>query len=54
MSKTSNTQTDNAKDTDVEMLMYNLIEYSNKYSKTSETLGQYYKDKPHAAIVVSE
>ena len=54
MSKTSNTQTDNAKDTDVEMLMYNLIEYSNKYSKTSKTLGEYYKDRPHDAIVHSE
>ena len=54
MSETCNTQTDNAKDTDVEMLMYNLIEYSSKYSKTSETLGRHYKDKPHAAVVHSE
>ena len=26
--------------------MYNLIEYSNNYSKTSESLWQYCKDKP--------
>ena len=29
----NNTQEDNAKDVDVLMLMYNLIEYSNNYSK---------------------
>ena len=28
------------------MLMYNLIEYSDKYSKTSGTLQQYCKDIP--------
>ena len=27
------------------MPMYNLIEYSNKYSKTSATLWQYYRYK---------
>ena len=26
--------------------MYNLIEYSDAYSKTSESLWQYYRDKP--------
>ena len=28
------------------MPMYNLIEYSDNYSKTSKSLWQYYKDKP--------
>ena len=28
------------------MLMYNLIEYSNAYSKTSVCLWQYYRDEP--------
>ena len=28
------------------MPMYNLIEYSDNYSKTSRTLWQYYKDIP--------
>ena len=28
------------------MLMYNLIEYSDNYSKTSGSLWQYYKDIP--------
>ena len=26
--------------------MYNLIEYSDNYSKTSETLWHYYRDEP--------
>ena len=28
------------------MLMYNLIKYSDNYSKTSGSLWQYYRDKP--------
>ena len=28
------------------MPMYNLIEYSNNYSKTSGNLWQYYRDEP--------
>ena len=28
------------------MPMYNLVEYSNNYSKTSRILLQYYKDVP--------
>ena len=28
------------------MPMYNLIEYSNNYSKTSGSLWQYYRDEP--------
>ena len=29
------------------MPMYNLIEYSDNYSKTSRSLWQYYKDEPN-------
>ena len=29
------------------MLMYNLIEYGDNYSKTSGSLYQYYRDKPN-------
>ena len=32
------------------MPMYNLIEYSDNYSKTSESLWQYYKDEPNDNI----
>ena len=34
--------------------MYNLIEYSDKYSKTSESLWQYYKDDPNDNVADSE
>ena len=39
-------QIDNAKDTDLVMPMYDLIEYSDNYSKTSWSLWQCCKDKP--------
>ena len=45
MSEINNTQTDNAKDNDIVMPMYNLIEYSDDYSKQSGSLWQYSKDK---------
>ena len=28
------------------MSMYNLLEYNDKYLKTSESLWQYYRDEP--------
>ena len=43
----NNTQVDNAKYIDVVMPMYNLIGYSHDYSKTSESLCQYYGDDPN-------
>ena len=43
----NNTQIDNAKYIDVVMSMYNLIEYSDNYSKTSGNLLQYYRDDPN-------
>ena len=46
ISKINNTRVDNAKDIDIVMPMYNLIEYSNNYSKTSGSLWQYCKDMP--------
>ena len=38
ISEINNTQVDNAEDIDVIILMYNLIEYSDNYSKTSGSL----------------
>ena len=38
ISKINNTQVDNAKDIDIVMPMYNLIEYRDNYSKTSGSL----------------
>ena len=46
ISEINNTQVDNAKDLDIVMPMYNLIEYSDNYSKTSRSLWQYCKDIP--------
>ena len=46
----SNTQIDNAKDIDIVIPMYNLIEYSDNYSKTSVTLWQFYRDEPFLNI----
>ena len=46
ISKINNTQVDNAKVIDILMPMYNLIEYSDNYSKTSGSLGEYCKDIP--------
>ena len=45
ISEINNTQIDNAKDIYLVMLMYNLMEYSNNYTKTSGNLWQYYRDK---------
>ena len=42
----NNTQTNDAQKIDVEMPMYNSIECSDAYSKTSGSLWQYYRDEP--------
>ena len=54
ISKINKTEIDNAKDIDIVMPMYNLIEYSDNYSKTSGSLWQYYKDDPNDNITQSE
>ena len=46
LTKINNTQIDDAQKIDVVMSMYNLIEYSDVYSKTSGSLWQYYRDEP--------
>ena len=46
ISEINNTQVENAKDIDIVMPMYNLIEYSDNYAKTSGSLWQYCKDIP--------
>ena len=42
----NNTQVDDAQKIEIAMPMYNLIEYSDAYLKTSEGLWQYYRDEP--------
>ena len=46
ISEINNTQVGNAKYIDIVMPMYNLIEYSDNYAKTSGSLWQYCLDKP--------
>ena len=46
ISEINNTQIDNAKDIDIVMPMYNLIEYRDNYAKTTGSLWQYCKDIP--------
>ena len=41
ISEINNTQIDNCKDIDIVMPLYNLIEYSDNYAKTSGSLWQY-------------
>ena len=56
ISEINNTQIDNAKDIDIVMPMYNLIEYSDNYAKTTGSLWQYCKDiaarNAHDEIIV--
>ena len=53
-SEINNTQIDHAKNLDVVMPMYNLIECSDNYSKTSRSLWQYYRDEANANMANSE
>ena len=46
ISEINNKQVDNAKDLDIVIPMYNLMKYSDSYSKISESLWQYFKDIP--------
>ena len=54
ISRINNTDIDNAHDIDIVMPMYNLIEYSDNYSKTSGSLWQHYKDDPNNNLTDSE
>ena len=48
------TEIDNAKDINIVMPMYNLIEYSDNCLKTSGSLWLYYKDEPNDNLADSE
>ena len=54
ISEINNTQVDNAKDIAIVMPMYNLIEYSDNYAKTTGSLWQYFRDEPNDDIEDSE
>ena len=46
MSKINGVKIDNVEDLDVAMPMYNLLEYSKNYKKTTISLWNYYRDEP--------
>ena len=48
ISEINNMQIENAKDIDIVMPMYNLIEYSDNYAKTTGRLWKYFRDEPVA------
>ena len=50
----TDTQVDNAKDIDIVMSMYNLIEYSDNCGKTTGNLWQYFRDEPNDNLAESE
>ena len=41
---------DNTEDLDVVMPIYNLLEYSKNYKKTTDSLWNYYRDEPNSSI----
>ena len=45
-SKINGLHIDNTEDLDVVMPMYNLLEYSKNYRKTTSSLWNYYRDEP--------
>ena len=47
-SKINNTVIDNAEDLGIVMSMYNLLEYSKNYRKTTWSLWNYYRDEPNS------
>ena len=53
MRKINNILIDNAKDNDVVMIMYNLIEYSDNFWNISGNLRQYYRDEPSVNNVIN-
>ena len=54
ISEINNTQVDNAKDIDIVMPIYNLIEYGDNYAKTTGSLWQYFRDEPDDDLEDSE
>ena len=49
ISKINSVKIDNAEDLDVVMPMYNLLEYSKNYRKTTGSLWNYYRDEPNSS-----
>ena len=54
ISKISGELVENAEDLDIVMPMYNLLEYSKNYEKTSGSLFNYYRDEPNEAEIAND
>ena len=52
--KITNTLIDNLEYLDIVIPMYNLIEYSKNYSKTTGSLWNYYRDKPNSGTLFNQ
>ena len=50
ISKINGVKIDNAEGLDVVMPMYNLLEYSKNYKKTTGSLWNYYRDEPSGTV----
>ena len=50
VSKINNVLIEIAEDLDVAIPIYNLIEYAKNYSKTTETLQNFYRDEPNSGL----
>ena len=50
-SKINGELVEKAEDLDIVMPMYNLLEYSKNYQKTSGSLFNYYRDEPNERII---
>ena len=50
IAKIGGVQINNAEDLDVVMPMYNLLEYSRNYKKTTDSLWEYFRDEPSILV----
>ena len=49
ITKINGIKIDNTEDLDVVMPIYNVLEYSKNYKKTTGTLWNYYRDEPNSS-----
>ena len=54
VSKINGELVENAEDLDIVIIMYNLLEYSKNYEKTSGSLFNYYGDKPNESEIAND
>ena len=54
VSKINGELVENAEDLDIVMPIYNLLEYSKNYEKTSGSLFNYYRDEPNEAEIAND